>query len=53
VLVQRQQNLVAFRRVLHLQLLLAAVERHVELPLTGINPGTDCDRLGHFVDPPL
>ena len=45
----RQQNLVTFRRVVYLQLLLAAaVERYVELPLTGINPGTNYGTLGHL-----
>ena len=44
----RQQHGVTFRRVLHLQLLAVAFDRYIELPLTGINPGTNCGTLGHL-----
>jgi hypothetical protein len=44
----RHQNLVTFRRVLHLQLLAVALDRHIELPFSGIDPGTDRGMLGHL-----
>ena len=48
-----QQRLVTFRRVLDLQLRAVAIERHVELPFAGIDPGADCDTLGHLRRPSL
>jgi hypothetical protein len=44
----RQQRLVTFRRVLHLQLLAAAVDCHIKLPFAGIDPGTGRAMLGHL-----
>ena len=49
----RQQHLVTLRRVVHLQLLAAALDRHVELPFAGIDPGTDRGMLGHLRRPSL
>ena len=48
-----QQRLVSFRRVVDLQLRRAAVERDVELPFAGVNPGTDCGTLSHLRRPSL
>jgi len=38
----------AFRRVLDLQLLAAALDRYIELRFAGIDPGTDRDMLCHL-----
>ena len=44
----RQQHGVTSRRVLHLQLLAAALDRYIELSFAGIDPGTDRGMLGHL-----
>jgi hypothetical protein len=48
-----QQHLVTLKRIVDLQLLRAAVERHIELPFAGIDPGTDRGTLGHLHRPSL
>jgi len=48
-----QQHFVILSRIVDLQLLRAAIERDVELPLAGIDPGTDCGTLGHLRRPSL
>ncbi|MEY9619936.1 hypothetical protein ABH982_003393 [Bradyrhizobium ottawaense] len=47
------QLLVAFRRVLDLQLLRTAIERHVELIFAGIDSSTDRVTFGHLPRPSL
>jgi len=46
-----RQHLVTLGRVVDLQLLRTAVDRHVELAFAGIDPGTDHGTLGHLRRP--
>src|SRR5260370_22551544 len=48
-----QQRLVTLRGVVDLQLLRAAIERDVELPIAGIDPGADRGTLSHLRRPSL
>src|SRR5258708_5542276 len=46
-----RQHLVTLNRVVDLQQLRTAIDRHVELPFAGIDPGTDHGTLGHLRRP--